>query len=149
MSIRNNKNGKTSASLTDYNTRVERPTLLIGLTGNIGCGKSTVGTIVQRLGVDYVDADAIVHVLLGAGTPTAVLVMERFGAAVGQPDGSIDRRALGAIVFQEPGALRDLEQILHPSARAEIRRRINTTTRPVVMIDAIKLLESDLADEME
>jgi dephospho-CoA kinase len=124
-------------------------TVVIGLTGNIGCGKTTIGAILQRLGAEYVDADGIVHALLAAGTDSSARVVERFGPQVANSDGSIDRRALGAIVFRSPEALRALEALLHPAVRAEIRRRIAASAAPAVVVDAIKLIESGLAAEVD
>src|SRR3954466_814816 len=98
---------------------------VIGLTGNIACGKSSVGAVLRELGAEYVDADGIVHTLLGAGSPVAARVIQRFGPAVALADGAVDRRALGERVFRDPAALADLESILHPEVRAEIERRLS------------------------
>lgn len=121
----------------------------IGLTGNIACGKSTVGRLLVNRGAEYIDADQLVHALLEAGTPENARVVERFGPGVRGPDGRIDRATLGAIVFADPAALRDLEAILHPAVRVEIRRRLAATRAPIVVVDAIKLLESGLARELD
>src|SRR3954447_5819908 len=94
----------------------------IGLTGNIACGKSTVGRLLVARGAEYVDADRLVHALLEPGTPETARIVERFGREVQAADGRIDRPRLGGIVFAEPAALRDLEAIVHPGVRAEIRR---------------------------
>lgn len=117
---------------------------VIGLTGNIGCGKSAVAGMLRRLGADFVDADTIVHELLAAGTPVTAQVVRRFGEAVLKPDGAVDRPALARIVFADPRALRDLERITHPAVRKVIDHRLATSTAPVVVIEAIKLLESGL-----
>src|SRR5437762_2329595 len=121
---RGQKNGEGHPSPTDYSTRGNGMAFVIGLTGNIACGKSTVGSILRGLGAEYVDADAIVHALLAAGTDTAARVVERFGPHIANPDGAIDRRALGAIVFRSPTLLAELERLLHPAVREEIRRRM-------------------------
>jgi dephospho-CoA kinase len=121
----------------------------IGLTGNIACGKSTVGRLLVARGAEYVDADRLVHALMEPGTPEHARIVERFGPAVQAADGRIDRPGLGAIVFADPAALRDLEAILHPGVRAEIRRRMAASTAPLLVVDAIKLLESGLAREMD
>lgn len=123
--------------------------LRIGLTGNIACGKSTVGKLLMARGADYVDADRLVHVLLEPGTPEHDRIVERFGTGVRAADGRIDRPRLGAIVFADPAALRDLEAILHPGVRAEIRRRLAASTAPMIVVDAIKLFEGGLAREMD
>ena len=88
--------------------------LKVALTGGIGTGKTYVRTRLQSRGVPAVDADAIVHDALGAGTPVAAQVAERFGPGVLEPDGAVDRRRLGALVFADGAARRQLEQIVHP-----------------------------------
>jgi len=121
----------------------------IGLTGNIACGKSTVGRLLVERGAEYVDADRLVHALMEPGRPEHARIVERFGPSVQLADGRIDRPRLGGIVFADPVALRDLEAILHPGVRAEIRRRLAETTAPIVVVDAIKLLESGIAAELD
>jgi len=128
---------------------VKRAALVIGLTGNIGCGKSTVGAILQSFGAAYLDADAIVHRLLAPGTPTAARVVAQFDGRITRPDGSIDRRALGAIVFNDPAALQTLEQIVHPAVLDEVHARIAHSEHEVLVVDAVKLIESGLADEVD
>lgn len=121
----------------------------IGLTGNIACGKSTIGRLLVARGAEYVDADRLVHALMEPGTSENDRIVERFGPEVRATDGRIDRPRLGGIVFADPAGLRDLEAILHPGVRAEIRRRMAASTAPVLVVDAIKLLESGLAKEMD
>ena len=121
----------------------------IGLTGNIGCGKTTVGEMLQELGADYVDADQLVHQLLGADSPIVDQVAKRFGTDLLKADGSIDRRRLGAIVFADAAALRELEALLHPAVRVVVRRRMAEATAPAIVVDAIKLIESGLYKEMD
>jgi dephospho-CoA kinase len=124
-------------------------TVKIGLTGNIACGKSTVGRLFVERGAEYVDADRLVHALMEPGTIENGRIVARFGPEVRGADGRIDRPRLGAIVFADPAALRDLEAILHPGVRAEIQRRIAATTAPMIVVDAIKLFEGGLAQEMD
>ena len=121
----------------------------IGLTGNIACGKSTVGKLLAARGAEYVDADRLVHTLMEPGTPEHDQIVSRFGSAVRRADGRIDRPRLGGIVFADPAALEDLEAILHPGVRAEIRRRLAASTAPIFVVDAIKLIEGGLAREMD
>jgi dephospho-CoA kinase len=120
----------------------------IGLTGNIGCGKTTVGAMLQELGADYVDADQLVHELLGPDSPMVDQLARRFGTDLVKADGSIDRRRLGAIVFADAAALRELEALLHPAVRVVVRRRMAEATAPAIVVDAIKLIESGLYKEM-
>nr|MBA2451082.1 dephospho-CoA kinase [Chloroflexota bacterium] len=96
----------------------------IGLTGNIACGKSTVGRMLVARGAEYVDADLLVHALMEPGTAENEQIAARFGPDVRDASGRIDRRALGALVWRNPSELRALEAILHPGVRAEIRRRL-------------------------
>ena len=123
--------------------------LRIGLTGNIACGKSTVGRLLVERGAEYVDADRLVHALMEPGTPENERIVARFGPEVRGSDGRINRAVLGALVWRDPAALKDLEAILHPSVRAETRRRLAESTAPVVVVDAIKLIESGLLAELD
>jgi dephospho-CoA kinase len=118
---------------------------VLGLTGNIACGKSSIGTLLaDRYAADYVDADRIVHERYAAGTRETSAIAERFGADLLQPDGTINRRRLGDIVMADRAALRDLEQILDPGVRAAIEARLSGSVAPVVVLDAIRLIEGGL-----
>ena len=125
---------------------------LIGLTGNIACGKSTVLAQLAELGAEPIDADRLVHELMTPGEPVWAAIRDQFGPGVLTPAGTIDRRALGTIVFGDPAALARLEAITHPSVRARIAERVADAAArgtPVVVIDAIKLLEGGLADQCD
>jgi dephospho-CoA kinase len=98
--------------------------LTIGLTGGIGSGKSTVAGMLAALGARVVDADQVGHDVYRPGTPGFRDVVAAFGRAVIAPDGTIDRRALGTIVFADPAALARLNAIVHPLIAAELARRI-------------------------
>jgi dephospho-CoA kinase len=117
-------------------------TVTIGLTGGIGCGKSAVGAILRELGAEYVDTDHLVHELLGPGGALVDAIVGRFGPEVRAASGGIDRARLGAIVFASPADLRDLEALVHPAVRAEVRRRLAASRAPAFVVDAIKLIES-------
>ena len=118
---------------------------LLGLTGNIACGKSTVGQLLaEHYAADYVDADRIVHQLYLAGTPETASIAERFGADLLLEDGTIDRRRLGDRVLGDAAALRDLEDLLQPGVRAAIEARIEGASGDVVVLDAIRLIEAGL-----
>jgi dephospho-CoA kinase len=121
----------------------------IGLTGNIACGKSTVGQLLAARGAAYIDADRLVHRLLEPGTPETARIAERFGPDVLTAEGRVDRPKLGNIVFADPAALRDLEAILHPGVRVLIRQAMAAASEPLVVVDAIKLFESGLYQEMD
>jgi dephospho-CoA kinase len=119
---------------------------LLGLTGNIACGKSTVGRMLaEGYGAEYVDADRLVHALYAAGTPETTAIAARFGADLLQPDGTINRRRLGDLVMSSREALRELEGILDPGVASAIAQRVANSTAPVLVLDAIRLIESGLA----
>ncbi|GAC1313209.1 MAG: dephospho-CoA kinase [Chloroflexota bacterium] len=121
-------------------------TFLLGLTGNIACGKSTVGKILsERYGAEYIDADRVVHSLYAAGTPETAAVAARFGPDLLGDDGTIDRRRLGDIVMADAAALRDLEALLGPGIRRALEARLAGAKAPVVALDAIRLIEAGLA----
>jgi dephospho-CoA kinase len=123
---------------------------LLGLTGNIACGKSTVGQVLaERYAAEYVDADRLVHALYAAGTPETAAIAARFGANLLQADGTIDRRRLGDLVMSNDAALRDLERILDPGVGRAIRDRVDNTSARVVVLDAIRLVESGIADHCD
>jgi dephospho-CoA kinase len=129
----------------------ERP-LLIGLTGPIGCGKSTVAGMLAEVGATVIDADALAREVTGPGEPALDAIRDRFGAAVFAPDGSFDRSAMAAVVFSDRASLEDLEAIVHP----EVRRRVDATLEaaagdgaPFVVVEAIKLVEGGLAERCD
>lgn len=128
--------------------------LVIGLTGPIGCGKSTVAAWLGIRGGAVIDADALAREATAPGAATLEPIRRRFGEAVIDPDGSLDRAALAAVVFADPVALLDLEAIVHPAVRklivAALERAISDG-RPLVVVEAIKLVEgglSELCDEV-
>ena len=115
---------------------------LIGLTGNIGTGKSTVAKMLEELGATVIDADALVHELQRRGTPVYDDIVAAFGPGILDRVGEIDRKALGSIVFAEPAQLRTLESIIHPAVLIESMRRIMEAPTPIVVYEAIKLIEA-------
>jgi len=125
-------------------------TFIIGLTGPIGCGKSTVARwLGERPGVVVVDADRLARDVVDPGEPALDAVIARFGEGYRRPDGSLDRAALGRLVFADPAALRDLEAIVHPAVRPRILAAIEDADREgatTVVIEAIKLVEGGLAE---
>ena len=117
---------------------------LVGLTGGIGAGKSTVSARLAARGAVVVDADAVVRELQASGTPVFEAIVERFGPGVVRPDGELDRPALAAIVFGDPEALADLNRLVHPAVGAEVLRRVaeQEGTDRVVVLDVPLLVES-------
>lgn len=122
---------------------------IIGLTGNIATGKSTVARMLSDLGATVIDADRVAHEVMRAGTPVHRAVVEAFGPEILRPDGEIDRARLGARVFSDPQALAQLEAIVHPAVLEEVARRIAAAPTPVVVVEAIKLIESGLAEAFD
>src|SRR5262245_42777593 len=110
---------------------------VIGLTGNIASGKSAVSKMLADLGADLVDADRVAHEVTGAETEETALIAQRFGPQVIGPDGAVDRPALGRIVFADPQALADLEDIVHPGTRRRIYERLERSSAPVAVLEAI------------
>jgi dephospho-CoA kinase len=122
--------------------------LRIGITGPIGCGKSQVLRWLAEQGVAVVDADRVAREVTAPGEPAHDEVLGRFGPSVTGPDGTLDRAALGRLVFGDPAALRDLEAIVHPAVRPRILAAIAEAEEagaPAVAIEAIKLVEGGLA----
>lgn len=117
----------------------------IGLTGNIATGKTTVGRMLVELGAELIDADRVAHSVMVPGGPAYAAVVRAFGPEILTPEGDIDRAQLGDIVFSDPAALARLEALVHPPTLAEIERRVAASDAPVVVVEAIKLLESGTA----
>ena len=120
--------------------------LLVGLTGGIGSGKSTVSHMLEGRGAVVFDADALAREAVEPGTSGHAAVVERFGANVLAPGGQLDREALASIVFADPSARRDLEAIVHPEVRrmfAEGSEGFAGTDR-VVVFSAPLLVETGM-----
>lgn len=117
---------------------------VIGLTGNIATGKSVVRRMLEHLGAYTIDADALTHRTYSKGAPGYQKVIDRFGRWVVNKEGEIDRKKLGILVFSDPEAMKQLEEIVHPLVRQAAEILIKRATQQVVVIEAIKLLEGDL-----
>lgn len=118
--------------------------LLVGLTGGIGSGKSTVATLLAEKGAVIIDADAITKELQQPGTEVFEAIVARFGPDVVTSDGSLDRPALAAVVFNDEQAKKDLEAIVHPAVGAEMVKRMQdlAETDQVVIYDVPLLVEA-------
>lgn len=122
------------------------PAYLIGLTGPMGCGKTTVGRILGRLGGRIVDADQVSRAILAPDQPVLDDIQARFGRGVIAMDGSLDRTALANLVFHDPIALRDLEAMTHPLIRMRIDQALELAAEdgvPFTVVEAIKLIENE------
>lgn len=122
--------------------------LLIGLTGGIGSGKSTVSALLAERGAVVIDADAITRELQQPGTPVLDAMVARFGPGILAADGTLDRQAVADIVFTDAEALADLGAIVHPAVGAEIARRLGEEagTDHLVVLDVPLLVESGRDD---
>lgn len=118
--------------------------ILVGLTGGIGSGKSTVSAALAARGAVVVDADAIVHELQSPGQPVLAAMVERFGDGILRDDATLDRAAVAAVVFTDADALKDLGEIVHPAVRHEIATRVleQMELDNVVVLDIPLLAES-------
>ena len=122
---------------------------IIGLTGPIASGKSTVAELLRRHGAEVIDADLVYRSLLQPGSDLWRQVVERFGPAMVGSDGEIDRVALGSIVFADPQALADLDRITHPAVANDVRARIARSTASVIVVEAVKLAQSGLNSDVD
>lgn len=130
--------------------------LVVGLTGGMGAGKSTVARLLEERGAHVVDADAIAREVVEPGEPALAAIAETFGDGVLTEDGALDRAAVAALVFSDEERLRELEAITHPAIRDRIQQRIDEHERAeqeageerVVVLDHPLLVETGLADAL-
>lgn len=132
---------------SDQATQASREQVVIGLTGAIAAGKSTVAGMLAELGACVIDADALSRLVMQPGTAVYEQIRQQFGAGIVAGDGQIDRSKLGALVFANAEALAKLEAVVHPAVLAEAERQMQAFKAegcPIVVLEAIKLLESGL-----
>jgi dephospho-CoA kinase len=122
---------------------------VIGLTGNIATGKSVVRKMLEHLGAYGIDADALGHRVMAKGAPGYAGVLEMFGRWVLDEDGNINRSKLAMVVFNDPAALGRLEAIVHPYVQQAIDILVRRSKHSVVVIEAIKLIESGLTESCD
>jgi len=122
---------------------------VIGLTGNIATGKSVVRRMLEHLGAYTIDADALSHRVISKGAPGYQPVLDKFGTWLLDKDGQIDRAKLGRLVFGDGQALVQLEDIIHPFVGQAIDLLIKRATQRVIIVEAIKLLESNLRSKCD
>jgi dephospho-CoA kinase len=127
---------------------------IIGLTGNIGSGKSQVASFLVESGAAYIDADKVTHEVYDPGTPGWQELIETFGKGILTPEGTIDRKKVSRIVFKNAEAIAKLNKILHPKIRAEIESRLKQLQeqgKKAAVVEAILLVEAgwmDMVDEL-
>lgn len=125
---------------------------IIGLTGGIASGKSTVSRILERLGAVVIDADQLAREAVIPGAPAHQAIVATFGGGVLLPDGTIDRKALGSIIFADFSARKRLEAIMHPAIRALAEQRLAELRRsgaPVAVYMAALLVEAGATDRVD
>lgn len=122
---------------------------VIGLTGNIAVGKSEALRQLRALGAGVIDADQIAREVLEPEGAAFAAVVAEFGQDLLDAAGRIDRAALGQVVFSDAAALARLEALTHPAIRQRIDALVNAAAQPVLVIEAIKLLEGDLATAVD
>ncbi len=127
--------------------------MVVGLTGGVAVGKSLVAGELARLGAVVIDADAVSREVTVKGSPAHIDILREFGPGVMAADGSIDRKALGRIVFSDPEKLKLLNSLTHPrilaSIRAEIEALKKKAEHPIVIINAPLLIEVGHYKEMD
>ncbi len=114
--------------------------LMVGLTGGIGAGKSTVAGLLAQRGAVVIDADAIAREVVEPGMPTLDKLVERFGPGILQADGSLDRPALAAVAFVDDATRKELEAITHPAIGTEFLRRVSEAPPEAVVVHDVPLL---------
>lgn len=122
---------------------------VIGLTGNIAVGKSVVRQMLQHLGAYTIDADGLSQQATAPGAPAYKPVVEAFGQVILNPDKTINRKALANIVFANPALMEKLEGVVHPIVGGAINTLAQRSTKPIIVIEAIKLLEGDLMNAVD
>lgn len=115
---------------------------VLGITGNIATGKSTVVRRLVERGARHIDADLVYRDLVQPGQPLLGELANQFGDVILTPRGELDRKTLGAIVFTDPARLAKLDALTHPAVIRETDRRVAEIPEGVVIIDAVKLMES-------
>jgi len=118
--------------------------LKVGLTGGIGCGKSTVARIFADLNIPVLDADQIAHSLVEKGQPALARIQQEFGASILNPDGSLNRRHLREIVFSDLKQKQKLESILHPLIYKNLQAELESLVAPYCIISIPLLFETDM-----
>lgn len=134
-------------------SRYTRAVFLIGLTGGIAAGKSTVSRRFAELGAIVLNADEIARDAVAPGTPALSQIVARFGSEILQPDGALDRARLGSIVFGKPELLQDLNAIVHPAVFQHTKQRLEqielATPNAIVVYDVPLLIEANVTHDWD
>lgn len=120
--------------------------IIIGLTGGIGSGKTTVSKLFHELGVPVLDCDLIAHQLVAAGQPALEKIIEHFGTSVLETDGTLNRRAIREIIFKDHSERKWLQDLLHPLILSTIREQVKETRAPYVIVVVPLLIEVEAYD---
>lgn len=117
--------------------------MVVGLTGGIGSGKSSVAALLREHGIHVIDADQVARQVVEPGQPALAAIADRFGAALLMADGALNRAALREIIFTDPVAKRWLEQLTHPLIGAELSRQLGAAPPPYTVLESPLLLETE------
>ena len=134
---------KSTVSTPNSGSGSGSSSLIIGLTGGIGSGKSTVAEAFRQLGIETVDADQASRAVVEPGMPALAAISAQFGSQIIQADGSLDRAALRQIIFTDPAQKLWLESLLHPLIRDWIIEQLKAATSPYVILESPLLFETD------
>jgi len=129
--------------------RRSAPKRVIGVTGGVGTGKSTVARMLRGAGAHVIDADEIARALTAKGSPAYRAIVRRFGRGILLKSGAIDRAALGSLVFARPAVREKLTAILHPAIIRRIKKETRDSTKGLVVIDAPLLFETGLNESVD
>ena len=158
MPLNRNENGLTNFGgwyrLNGMNTEKRRERgIIVGVTGGIACGKTTVSDLLAEKGATPINADEIGHQLLKANSPVINLLTEAFGREILEETGDVSRKKLGAIVFNDKAAREQLNSILHPliiqRSRARARQLVSEDPHCIVLLDAPLLIEAGAYDTVD
>ncbi|MCD1278731.1 MULTISPECIES: dephospho-CoA kinase [Psychrobacter] len=136
------KNNASPYSHEPQTPQKKNKTLVVGLTGGIGSGKSAASAWFAEQGIDIIDADVIAHEIVAKGSPTLRKIQRKFGDWVLNGDGSMNRAAVRTHVFTHPEALIELEAITHPAIRETAKSQLAASTSPYVVLSAPLLIEA-------
>ncbi len=144
---------KANPAIALLHERLEGSFKLVGLTGGIASGKSTLSKIFEEAGVPVIDADQVARDIVKPGSKAHKAILEKFGREILLPNKEIDRPKLASIVFSDPARCRELETITHPEIFRQIARRIRTLKKErnpkIIVVDAALLFESELFKNMD